>query len=263
MPEAAEAPELPEPTGLPAAPEVSAPQGAEPGLVQLVQKLGSTLQRHREWNAQRKASQAEAAQFPRAVAGPVSASAFDEQKFDVAAPAEAAQAMAAFFASEPEASSETSAEAELPEFVPAPAPATAKVRQLRPFAGLPQMDDGDDDELDQLAASFSLPLGRAAAAPKDDTSSSLTGINNPFRGNRPEFVRIEEPELEPEAALPAVVFPHDQTAAVRAFDRPGPVGVSASTAPQRPAPQRASIASDDNDRVLREALMNLQRIGKV
>ena len=98
-------------------------------------------------------------------------------------------------------------------------------------------------------------MGRAA--PKEATSPPK-GLNNPFRANRPEFVRIEEPEQEPETALPAVVFPQDQSAAVRAFDRPGPFGVSASSAPQRP-----SNASDDNDRVLREALMNLQRIGKI
>ena len=252
MPEAAEKPALIEP----AAPEENPPQDAELGLVQLVQKLGNTLEKHREWNAQRKASQAEAPQFPRAVAAPaVAAPAFDDQKFDMAAPAEAAQAMAAFFAPETDADAEAQAalETELPESVIPPAPAT--VRQLHPFAGLPQFEDGDDDELDQLAASFSLPLGRAA--PKEATSPPK-GLNNPFRANRPEFVRIEEPEQEPEAALPAVVFPQDQNAAVRAFDRPGPFGVSASTAPQRP-----SNASDDNDRVLREALMNLQRIGKI
>ena len=270
MMEAAEKPEIaatPEPEPDPE-PE---PKSEEPALDHLVQKLGITLEKHREWSARRKAEQAEAPQFPRAVTAPaVEGPAFVEREFDMAAPAEAAQAMAAFFAPESEAAPAAPPAAATPaSALPASAmPPPAIARQMRPFAGMNPLDDGEDDELDQLAASFSLPIKRAEPAPENEPYSPPTGTKNPFRGNRPEFVRVEEPEHSSEAVLPAVVFPHDEpAAAVRAFDRTGPVGISAAhpgnPATARPGSQRPSITSDDNDRVLREALMNLQRIGKV
>lgn len=255
----------------------------EPGLVQLVQRLGATLERHREWSAQNADRQAdkqpEAPRFPHVVAS---------TDFDVAAPDEAALAMAAFFSA-----ADANADEELPafdpaaaeasehqEFVPVPAAAPASIRQLRPFAGLSQIDeeDDEDEDLNQLAASLSLPIGRAAsaagpvterineAAPEvsagdakaGEAYSSLMVMKNPFRASRPEFVRVDEPETM--TAEPAVVFPHELPTATRMFDRPSPSPIA--TAPEMPAPARTPISNEDNDRVLREALMNLQRIAK-
>ena len=258
-------PEADEPVS--AEPEAAPQPAAEPGLVQLVEKLGATLQRRREWSAKQIAQQAEAQRFPRAVVqgdGPAEPA----SNFEAAAPAEAAQAMAAFFA-------QPAAEQDEPA-----AAAGSEPTQMRPFAGLNRIEDMDgDDDLDELAASFSLPLASVAAAPAaapveevaapdaelapdSEAASSPLAAKNPFRDNRPEFVRIEEPEPAADTAPPAVVFPHEMPAA-RMFDRPGApsparvVGIPGSSLAPRPAASNA-----DNDRVLREALMNLQRIGK-
>jgi len=295
-PEATPQEELPiSPFAALAEPDADAAQGPQPDLVQLVQKLGATLEKHREWAAQRKSLPSEAPQFPRAVAvAEFAAPDFAEtgakteiaREFGLAAPAEAAQAMAAFFAPEPD----LKPEADVEEFGAAPAMVpisanSAAASQLRPFAGMARVEHGgeeeDEEDLDRLAASFSLPFSRAepvletasaeapafeadggedGSAPDGENYSSLLAIKNPFRDHRPEFVRVEEPE--PETALPAVMFPNEDTGgSTRAFDRPAEASIPAP-AEEIPAPSRPAISSEDNDRVLREALMNLQRIAK-
>jgi len=138
-----------------------------------------------------------------------------------------------------------------------------------------------------LAASFSLPLGcsqqAAAPAPAEEEEpapapnipaaydpageieaedaidevdedegefGSLLGMGNPFRRGAEEFVRIED---EPEAAdgeiEPAVIFPSAQ----RAIDRPA----ESPNASALPEPQ---MDGEENERALREALLNLQRM---
>jgi hypothetical protein len=79
-------------------------------------------------------------------------------------------------------------------------------------------------------------------------------------------VRVDEPEPEPDAAQPAVVFPHEAPtgADVRPFDRPGtaPVASPAAATPAEPASANPVLGGEENERVLREALLNLQRIGR-
>lgn len=212
------------------------------GLVQLVQRLGSTIERRRELMAQVAAQ------------GPAVPSGFAETDFEPAAAEEAVQAMAAFFGSaspvEPEAEA-----VEHPVLAPRPA-------FLRPLSLL------DEDEGEDAIPDFSLPL-RPPAAPADNDAtddeaegsergySSLLGMSNPFAAPKNEFVRVEDPEEEAEFAEPAVVFPgHEEPASgSRLFDPPGKAAApAASPAPQVPA---------DADAALRAALATLQRMSGV
>jgi hypothetical protein len=249
------------------------------GLVQLVQRLGSTIERRR----------ARAAQDPVQPAAPVG---FTQADFEPAPADEAVQAMAAFFGSTPvvEPQPEPQEDPAVAIFAPAPrAPAdepasTPRPGFLRSFT-VPDEDDGEDAVPD-----FSLPLRRSAApapsfsladndammdeASEDDDGtgeetgeetangySSLLGMANPFAAPKSEFVRIEEPEDQPSLAEPAVVFPgqeggtrlsaSDPTSANRLFDPPGK-----ATAPAQPAAQPPA----DADAALRAALATLQRM---
>lgn len=101
----------------------------------------------------------------------------------------------------------------------------------------------------------------------ENSYPSLLKQKNPFKHDGQEFVRIDEPE--PELPQSAVVFPAERAApkpvqeqalapAPRMFDRPEGEGApQKSSESARPRP-----SNDDNDRALREALMNLQRMGK-
>ena len=112
-----------------------------------------------------------------------------------------------------------------------------------------QIDDtqGDDTQGDDTQA-------------QDDGFASLARLSNPFTRPAQEFVRIED-EPEQGAAKAAVVFPGKETGpatapasasnGARAFDPPGSSAANA---------HRAS--GDETDRALRDALMNLQRMGK-
>ncbi len=169
------------------------------------------------------------------------------------------------------------------------------------FAHLSLPDDEDEDDLEDLSASFALPLGRmqeqqqAAPQPEpepapmpevetpasedeaappfarpateqvasfaaddpdeDDVAdddganfASLLGMKNQFKSNSEEFVRIEdEPGAEDGIVEPAVVFPSE----AQRFDRPA----------ARPSPASAPVDAEENERALREALLNLQRMG--
>ena len=266
---APEATDEPAATALPE-PEPEPEPGPEPGLVQLVEQLGAALERRREWSALHKAQQPESPRFPRAVMlnNPAELAA----NFEPAAPNEAAQAMAAFFSS-PEAQESPAADEPLPTV-------TGDPSQFQPFSDLGHIEAAEDDDLDQIAASLSLPLGRipavrsappaaepaaeiAAPDAKAEAPGSLHVMKNPFRDSRREFVRVDEPEQETNAAPPAVVFPRAAPTA-RMFDRPLAANRAASVAeiPAASVAPRPATSNADNDRVLREALMNLQRINK-
>lgn len=153
----------------------------ELGLVQLAERLGSALEKHREFAAARIAARpAPQRQVPTG--------------FDVAEPDEAALAKHAYFGGgqatpdseqedtrtdetplapgeslrkepAPEAKREHG-ETERQIFRPAP-PAPAR-KPYQPFAGFtPEQgsSDDDEDEIEELAASFTLPIDRQAARP--------------------------------------------------------------------------------------------------
>ena len=144
-------------------------------------------------------------------------------------------------------------------------------------------DCHDDDEDDDAAPDFSLPLRRpAAAAPsfapadndaeqaeaeddeeaeEDNGYTSLLELNNPFVASKAEFVRIDEPEQEGEPAGPAVVFPGQEESARSAGPAPG-FGGRIFDPPGKPAaaPAPAPQASADADAALRAALATLQRM---
>jgi len=247
------------------------------GLVQLVQRLGSTIERRRELRA--------SAPTPAAFASPAPVAPND---FEAAPAEEAAQAMAAFFNAEPEHSPEPKDEigevapvAEEPVELHA-APRPNFLRSLQPIE---DHDDGDDGVPD-----FSLPLRRPSAVPEafaapvndaggeagndaeeteaedsaDAGYSSLLGMKNPFDAPKNEFVRIDEPEEEAELPEPTVTFPGQEKResfaipvsvnASRLFDRPGPGGTAA---PAAAGPQPAPA---DADAALRAALATLQKM---
>lgn len=164
--------------------------GAEVGLVQLVQRLSATLDRHREWSAEQAALKASSASEPSA-RGESEAKAPVTGEFGPAAPEDAAQAMAAYFG-EP-------ASAPATDIDEAPAEAGSTAPGFASFEG-PVADD--DEEMDESAE-----FGDFASL-------------NPY---------------------------------TRASAHPAPV----QEAEGQPRP-RAS--NDDNERALREALINLQRM---
>ncbi len=249
---------MPEPVRFEAVPPSAAPQAlpadwssapiGELGLVQLVQRLGASLERRREWLAT-----AAAAVPSTPLAPPVD--------FEPAAAEDAAQAMAAYFG-KPAGDPPAPAEAPLVADIPAP---PASLPNAWPVTE-------DEDEADVMA-SFTLPLRKAvaptiafdepadldepAADETDDSYSSLLAMRNPFAPKTNGFVRIDEPE-DDDAVEPAVVFPgHGEStftapaaglAEPRPFDPPG----GSATAPHRPPA--------DADAALRAALATLQRM---
>lgn len=242
---------------------------AELGLVQLVQRLGSTIERRRAWLG-------EAAEI--ATAAPDHPA---PAEFEAAPAEEAAQAMAAYFGAASTEPRPFAKEAEVDSLETEPTvaarPPSGILRALQPF---------DDDEDDDAVPDFSLPLRRSAAttpataAPDNDAGeepveedegeseapdagySSLLGMRNPFAPPSNEFVRIDEPQAEPDLPEPAVVFPGQQrresfaipaTAnGQRLFDPPGKASEPAAHSAQ---PPRA-----DADAALRAALATLQKM---
>ncbi|MWV26539.1 hypothetical protein [Aurantiacibacter rhizosphaerae] len=296
----------------------------EDGLVQLVQRLGSTLEKHREWSAERAAQKFAAAPpaFDLAIDANANVNAITggdgaaadtpiPREFDPAAAEEAAQAMAAYFGS-PAATPAEQPQPAAPQQENSPPdfsrPDNAQTADHSPqrygaltgiaAAAVDAYDEGEDEEDDivDLAASFALPLTKAsqsAPAPEMAPATAPTPVSrpafdqpppsaspqvdqqvetaqtpaaapvNPFKRSGEEFVRIEEPEPEEDSAQPAVLFPNQDNRQAgasppRAFDRPVAHGnESAELRADRPKP-----SNDDNERALREALMNLQRMAK-
>ena len=292
----------------------------EDGLVQLVQRLGSTLEKHREWSAEQAAHKIEPTQPADEMAEETelaepAADVPVPDEFDVAAAEEAAQAMAAYFGNSSAVSSAADTQpvedhqpaafaddAQAPAApvqtpaAPVQADTAAPGQRYGALTGIAAAamsgyddDDSDDDEIDHLAASFTLPRpmsrsqsphraplstsrrrhprldeapGEIAETVDTATSDAVTNIN-PFKRNTDEFVRIDEPEPEEGGAQPAVLFPNQDSRknaapASRAFDPP--VTDGNQTTPQRT--ERPKPSNDDNERALREALMNLQRMAK-
>jgi hypothetical protein len=246
----------------------SAPLG-ELGLVQLVQRLGATIERRREWLA------SEAVAAPAPLLAPAAG-------FDPAPAEEAAQAMAAYFG-KPSCDQAPTPDAEdAPEEPHSAAPTPAAFGAHPNLLGSWPAAAEDDDDADAVP-SFTLPLrkpaaqtvafdepeegdndddmGDAGTAASDDTYSSLLAMRNPFAPKDHGFVRIDEPEAEADDVEPAVVFPGrgevaaaapaTSVAAPRAFDPPGSLG---------DAEMRSRATPSDADAALRSALATLQRM---
>ena len=139
---------------------------------------------------------------------------------------------------------------------PAPAPVAIEPVESEPV------------EIEPLAFSprpaFDVPppsvVPAARAESNRDADYSAVAAHNPFKANAEDFVRINEPE--PDTAEPAVVFPNQQRRAGSLGLTPPPAaGEHTGGAFAAPAPN-AAASNDDNERALREALMNLQRMGK-
>ena len=241
----------------------SAPLG-ELGLVQLVQRLGASLERRREWLT--RAGFATPMPLLTPAAG-----------FDPAPAEEAAQAMAAFFG---KPSDDAEGDDELGIHAEPAAMASASPRP-NPLGSWPT---GDDDEDFDVMPSFTLPLRKSVAptiafdepependddiegagvATPDDSFSSLLTMRNPFAARDDGFVRIDLSDAEEDTVEPAVVFPghHRDSAFVpaaagqaetRAFDPPA--GLGAGSTP------RATATPPDADAALRAALATLQRM---
>jgi hypothetical protein len=253
------------------------------GLVQLAQRLGSSIEKRRE--ARAAAAVAQMALSPVAPApvtgapvtgAPITGAPLADD-FGMAEAEDAAEAMAAYFGKD-------AAPAAIQEPAPAPfvqpmaAAKSAPARQVfQPLTAEPapapppslstdtfariDIDDNDGDGEDgdetilNLAASFSLPLGRTGttgAAAQSPAPQAVPAQFNPFERKAQVFVRIEdEPQPEDGHVEPAVVFPGEKT-------RMQPPAASVSFAPDgQPA---ARVDAEENEKALREALLNLQRM---
>jgi len=149
----------------------------------------------------------------------------------------------------------------------------------KPFAGFADIA-AEEDEVDDLAASFSLPIQRmraeaaqeatqqpaadpvaaepevADAVPQDDGEDfeATQAMDNPFKQKAEKFVRIEdEPQDVSGDFEPAVVFPNAGGEAAT----PGQSAKPTQFASER---QAAKLDPEENERALREALLNLQRM---
>ena len=219
------------------------------GLVQLVQRLGSMIERRRERRAQADAHSS------------IVPAGFADADVEPAAPEDAVQAMAAFFGSAPTVKTK-------------PAAVERPAQALRPdflrSLSLPGEVNGED-----AISDLSLPRQRPAVSPSpagndttedepDDGSnagfSSLLGMNNP--SVTPKGESVLEPGREAELPGPAVAHPRLEArapAASRRFDPPenrplgGDEGAAAPAAPPPPVPA-------DTDAALRAALATLQRM---
>ncbi|MFC3098047.1 hypothetical protein [Alteraurantiacibacter palmitatis] len=260
----------------------------ELGLVQLAQRLGSSIERRRALLAERAAQAARRdAAAPANAPAPAAMAAREPlaaipllDDVDAVAPDEAAQAMAAWFdrparsqddaARTPESDEaapvaieaaagaprqvfkpldedeqDDTPETGRPDPMPAPPFPTFPGRALDGFAHIDIDEEEEDEELSDLAASFALNLGAAAGAMPDDGETAPV---NPFAAPRQTFVRIEdEPEAgDPGDAQPAVVFPAETPVAAGNGE-----GAAASL---------SAADQEAQDRALREALLNLQRM---
>jgi hypothetical protein len=257
-------------------------------LVQLAQRLGSSIARRRE---QRAAAAAAAAASTSTAAIAAAVPAVLAEDFDAAEATEAAQAMAAYFGSaavpvEPAPAFEEPVAAEIaaqpdpvvtPLAPPSPAFATPPAdRQMfrpvevvptvqpAPLANLAHIDLGEDDEdedehIAHLTASFSLPLASRVPVAEQIEDEA-------------EEEEEEEVTLAPASAVAPFANPFQQKAQpfVRIENEPQPEDGTIEPAVVFPGEARADAGSAaspasalENERALREALLSLQRMSGV
>jgi len=236
----------------------------EPALGQLVQRLGSSMEKRREMRAR----QAVASPSLDPIADPetdIEPAVPLPDSFEAARPEEAAQAMAAFFgkpAAIPEPRNVDGGAFPAGLFAE-PSPDASPLLQVkkRGLVDLLPDEDLDSEDDEYLPSSFTLPLRREtpAAEPDDEEESpfgSLLELGNPFAVKEPGFVRIDEPEHADDGDFDGqatgVVFPGSEPQPPvsdldgRMFDGP------ASTVSRPPAPEMEDA--------LRSALSKLQRM---
>ena len=225
---------------------------AELGLVQLVQKLEATIEKHRAWlieKNQRAAAATAAAEASLPDPAPLDTS----EAFGTVAPDEAAQAREAFF--------ENSAPAAIDDGEQEQAARPSPIASLASFTAAHANEDEDEQEASALSASFALPFVRPGAAPaaqqhfqpeadelatvehddradeSDPDHGSPAGLRNDFA--RPALQSVRTEQSEADEAEATVAFPGSRSHT----DTDG-------------------LSSDETDRALREALRNLQRMGR-
>jgi hypothetical protein len=248
------------------------------GMGQLIQRLGTSIERRRELQAA-AAQQAELAAAEAAAAAAVPATPPAAAAFEAARPEEAAQAMAAFFgkpAAIAEARTATAPfdlpiDAALAEQTVSMPVADRLQRTLSDFAAHAgdAPDDDADGEDEDFSASFAMPRGMVFGSGVDDVAdsdaateggeqpgfSSLLELNNPLIHKETSFVRVDDPADEAQPASAEVVFPgadrQPETPVAdsysRLFDRPEGIA-----GPRKP--------SGEMDDALRSALAKLQRM---
>lgn len=264
--------------------ETSAEELDSLGLVQLAQRLGSSIERRRELRAARAFKTAiQANQGDGAVEIPHASAPLLDKDVPLAAPDEAAQAMAAWFAASlPAQTQGYGADGQRPENarhekkkqVFQPIAEDSDLAVSVPSGSVPKgladaLGNGiDEDEgehsadIAELAASLTLPIGNPARPASSSPASAISGkgpeaLTNPFRSPQ-HFVRIED---EPQSVLgdtqPAVVFPSQESTAAAMPATPQTAGRIAAAEPE---PVRPAIDPEEQARALREALLNLQRV---
>jgi hypothetical protein len=230
------------------------------GLVQLVQRLGSSLERRRAALAQaaQQSASVALASVERAIEEPAPleqlapAVTLPETGVEAARAEEAALARAAWFGL---GSSVPAAAGEVPSDPASPPVPTARAPEagLRPafLSGLAAADLSDEDEEDEPFPDFNLPL-RATVEKRSRTDEdgadgyrSLLALNGPGSAEK-KVVRLPADESAPRPN--------------RLFDAPGsqPFGKQAPTSSQPTAEVREPGA--DTDAALRAALATLQRM---
>lgn len=173
------------------------------GLVQLVERLGASLERRR----------ARTAALPPPTPAPVLPTGLD-----AAAAEEAAQAMASYFG--------RPAEAPAAEPSPAPTAPAPKPELMQRFGAMLGGDDGDDEGDDWMAA-FSLPLRKPAAPPAaadsadedeagDERCGSLLAMATPAARKSAEVVRFADADSAPPQPAAARDATGETDAALRA-----------------------------------------------
>ncbi|WP_137680653.1 hypothetical protein [Aurantiacibacter suaedae] len=273
---------------------------AELGLVQLVQKLEATIEKHRAWLIEKNQRAAEVAAMNTDEV-PEPARLDTEEAFGTIAPNEAAQAREAYFdapspAKAPSYSDEDESEddQEQPQGTHAqPEAGDAKPAPIASLAGFtPEHDNEDEDDqaAAALSASFTLPFSAKAAnraplrqvfetdpAPVADTSpdSTLTPAE-PATGNADDgeesyasltrgFAQrplraVRIEEPESDDGEEAAVVFPGQAA--RAAERSFDPPKAVSSSPAQPQDSQAPASSEETDQALREVLRNLQRMGR-
>lgn len=119
-----------------------------------------------------------------------------------------------------------------------------------------EYEDDEDEDADPAADAYPSLLGLRLGGTRD------LGVK-PAGDNAHAYVRIEEPESEPDVVEPMVVFPGHgarQSGISRPFDNPALTGRPQSMQPAAMPEPAPSSDAEETDRALKAALASLQRM---